>query len=323
MDSIVILRAPSRRLIALLMLAAAVALFAVVPGLLSTADAADRGTIFRAGGNVNIPPEDTAEAVIAIGGDVTVGGTVENAIVAVGGDVRLQPTAVVGTDVGSGDSSIILVGGTLTRAEGAAVTGDISRVTGSWAGDIWDRGIVDPISAPFRGFSLFTWIGGTLLYLLGAVLIAALLPRQVLAIRDGVRNRFWPSLGWGALSLIVIVPLVTVLLIITIVGLLAILPWLFVVISALIMGAVGMAVLIGSGILPRLSYRGESLILAAVVGVLVLRLVQLIPFVGSIVVGIAWILGFGAVVMAVWMWQRQRRERVRELREAGTEQRAA
>lgn len=323
MDPTFTLRLPSRHLFAPLFLVAVLALLALAPGLVQTAGAVDRGTIFKAGGNVNVPAGDTADAVIAIGGDVSVGGTVKSTIVAVGGDVHLLSTADVGSEAGGGDTSVVLVGGTLTRAQGATVTGDVSRVSGSWAGDIWDRGIADPISAPFRGFSLFAWIGGTLLSLLGAVLIAALLPRQVLAIRDGVRSHFWPSLGWGALSLIVIVPLVTVLLIVTIIGLLAILPWLFVVVSALVLGAVGIAVLIGSGILPRLNYRGESLILAAVVGVLVLRLVQLIPFVGSIVVGIAWLLGFGATVMAVWMWQRRRREHVRELRQAGGEQRAA
>lgn len=302
------------------------AVFAVVagllllgPGLTASASAADRGTIWKVGSDVTIPSGDTAEAIIAIGGNVTIAGTVKSTVVAVGGDVRLAPTAVIGSDAKSGDTSLVLVGGTLQRAAGSVQTGDTTRVTGSWTGDVWSRGIVDPIARPFRGLSLFTWFSGTLLYLLGAVLVAAIMPRMTTALRDRVRGRFWPTLGWGALSLIVIVPVVTVLLIVTIIGLLAVLPWLFIVIATLVLGGVAVAVVIGDRVLPWLRYRRENLILAAVVGVLVLRLVQLIPIAGSIVVAVAWIAGFGAAVMALWDWQRRRREHARELREVRVE----
>jgi hypothetical protein len=317
------LRVPSRALLLIVVLATAAALLALAMALPAAAIAADRGTMFEVGRSVTLPQEDTAEAIFAIGGDVTIAGEVRTVLVAVGGDVELEPTAQVGTDAASGDSSIILVGGSLTRAEGAAVTGNVQTVTGSWAGDIWSRGIVEPVRSPFSGFSLFTWIGGTLLALLGAILIAALLPRQVTAIGDGIRTRFWPSLGWGALSLIVVVPVVTVLLIISIVGLLAILPWFFIVVATAVMGAVGVTVLLGSLILPRLGYGGDSLILAAVIGVIVLQLVQLIPIVGAIAVAIAWIVGFGGAVVAIWSWQRHRRARARDLREVPPEQQAA
>jgi hypothetical protein len=312
-----------RGLVLLLVLTVTAVLLAFAPGLQADAQAVDRGTIFEVGSDANVPQADSADAVIAIGGDVTVAGTVRNTIVAVGGDVDLAPTAQVGTDLSSGDSAVILVGGDLTRAQGATVQGDVSTVTGSWAGDFWNRGIVDSVTSPFTGFALFSWIGGTLLALLGAIVIVALLPRQVVAIGHGVRARFWPSLGWGVLGLVVVVPVVTVLLIISIIGLLAILPWLFVVIATAILGAVGVAVLLGQLILPRLSYRGESLILAAVIGVLVLQLVQLIPIAGSIAVAVAWIVGFGAALIALWNWQRGRRERARELREVQRDDMAA
>ena len=136
-----------------------------------------------------------------------------------------------------------------------------------------------------------------------------------------MRSRFWPSLGWGALSLIVIVPLVTVLLIITIIGLLAVLPWLFVVVATMVMGAIGLSVFIGNFVLPRLTYRGESLMLAAVVGVLVLRLIALIPIAGAIALAVAWILGFGAAVLALRSWQRHRHDESAGQRPLETEER--
>ena len=102
------------------------ALFLLLPGLVAPAAAADRGTIFKVGGNVDLPQADTAEAIIAIGGDVTVAGTVTNTIVAVGGNVDLQPTATVGSGGSADDTSIVLVGGTLTRASGATVEGQVT-----------------------------------------------------------------------------------------------------------------------------------------------------------------------------------------------------
>lgn len=314
-------RGLSRPLAATALFGVAAVLLVLVPGLVATAGAADRGTIFKVGGNVDLPQADTADAIIAVGGDVTVAGTVTDTVVAVGGDVTLQPTATVGTGGTASDTSVVLVGGTLTRAPGASVEGEVSNVSAGWAGDLSTRGISAAWRAPFSGLSLLGWLGGTILSLLGAILIVALLPRQVVAIRDRVRSRFWPSLGWGALSLIVIVPLVTVLLIITIIGLLAVLPWLFVVVATMVMGAIGLSVFIGNFILPRLTYRGESLMLAAVVGVLVLRLIALIPIAGAIALAVAWILGFGAAVLALRSWQRHRHDESAGQRPLETEER--
>lgn len=276
--------------------------------------AVDRGTVFQVGGDVTIPRTDTAEAVIAIGGDVDVAGTVRTAVVAVGGDVRLASTATVGTSIKADDTAIVLVGGSLTQASGATVTGDVSTVTGSWAGDVWNRGIVDQITRPFGGFSLIAWLGGTLLALAIAALIAAVAPRQVDAVGERLTRGFWSSLGWGALSLIVIVPLVTVLLVVTVIGLLAVPPWLAAVVGFMIFGGTAVAALLGGWLLPRIGYTRTNLVLAAVLGVLILRLVSFIPFVGGLVVGVAWMAGFGATVVALWAWQRRRRELGRDQR---------
>lgn len=298
---------------------------ALIPGLTAPASAADRGTIVNAGGNVNLRQGDTADAIFAFGADVTVAGTVKNSILAVGGDVRLGPTAVVGTELASNDTALILVGSSVTRDQGAEVTGETSNVSGSWAGDIWDSGVVDPIARPFQGNSLLGWLGSTIVYLLVALAIAALAPRQIARVRERSQHRFWSSLGWGALGTFIIVPAITILLIITIIGILALLPWGLVVFATYLFGAVAIAALIGGWLLPRLSYRQESLILASVVGVLILRVIGLIPFAGAIVVGVAWIVGFGAAFMAFWEWRRQKREVAREARlaTAGEADRAA
>lgn len=306
--------------LAILLLVAALAL-----GLTSSpAGAAERGTILQAGGDVTIPQADTAEAVIAIGGNVTVAGTVRTSIVAVGGDVRLDRTAVVGSAMQPGDTSIVLVGGTLTRAPGAQVTGQVSNVSGSWAGSLWNRGVTEQVTRPFAGFSFIAWLGGTALALLVAVLIAALAPRQITTIRERVRSSFWTSLGWGSLGLIILVPLITVLLVVTVIGILAVPPWLLVVVAALVMGYVGVSAALGRWALSVGGYKRENLMLASVVGVAILRVVALVPFLGGLVTFVASLVGFGATVIALWSWQRRRRELHREPGETQiTEARAA
>jgi hypothetical protein len=286
----------------------------LVPGLVRQASAADRGTVFKVGGDVNIPQTDSASAVIVVGGDVTVAGTVRDAIVNVDGKVNLAPTAVVGANAKAGDTTLILVGSSVTRAPGAAVTGKTTTVSGSWAGDIWRTGVVNPVVRPFQTSSLIGWVGSTILYALVAMLIIALAQRQTVAVKNRIRERFWPTFGWGLLGAVVIVPVVTVLLIISIVGILALLPWALVVFATFLFGAVGAALLVGDLVLPRMGSKNASLILAGVVGVLVVRLVGLIPVAGAIAVGVLWIVGFGAAFMAFWDWRREKRELVRDER---------
>ncbi|HJW75686.1 MAG TPA: hypothetical protein VJ787_08470 [Thermoleophilia bacterium] len=291
-------------------------LFAIIAllltgGLAQRASAADRGTIVKVGGDVNIPRSDSASAVIVVGGDVTVAGTIRDGLVNVGGDVRLLPTAVVGSNVNAGDTSLYLVGSSLTRAPGATVQGKTTTVSGSWAGDIWRTGVVDPVVRPFRTGSLIGWFGSTVLYALVALLIVALAQRQTVAIAERIRRRFWPTFGWGLLGAVVIVPVVTVLLIISIIGILALLPWALVVFATFLFGAVGAAVLVGDFVLPYLSYRRENVLLAAVVGVLAVRLVSLVPVAGAIAVAVLWTIGFGATFMAFWDWRREKRDLMR------------
>jgi hypothetical protein len=309
--------------LALLLALLATLVLLLIPGLVAKASAANRGTVFKVGGDVTIPQTDTAAAVIVVGGDVTVGGTVRDAVVDVGGKVTLLPTAVVGSNASGGDNSLVLVGASLTRSPEATVTGKTTTVSSSWAGDIWRTGIVDPIVRPFRTTSLVGWAGSTVLYALVAMLIVALAQKQTVAIKNRIRRRFWPTFGWGLLGAIVVVPVVTVLLIISIIGILALLPWALVVFTTFLFGAVGAAVLVGDYVLPWLGSKSPGLLLAAVVGVIVVRLVGLIPVAGAIAVGLLWIVGFGAAYMAFWDWRRGKRDLAKDERAQQTPPAAA
>ena len=58
----------------------------------------------------------------------------------------------------------------------------------------------------------------------------------------------------------------------------------------------------------RRRYRGESLLLAATVGIVATQLVRLIPYAGAIIVAALWIIGTGAAIAAFFAWRRSRKE---------------
>src|SRR5580765_8325631 len=71
--------------------------------------------------------EEVSNAVVVVGGDVTVDGRVRDGMVVVGGDITLSATADVRGD-------IVLVGGTLRRDPAARLSGSVNYVSfGDWA----------------------------------------------------------------------------------------------------------------------------------------------------------------------------------------------
>jgi hypothetical protein len=86
------------------------------------------GTRLAIGQDVHIERnEEVTDAAVVVGGSLLVDGRVRDGIVVVGGDLRLTATADVRGD-------IVLVGGQLTRDEGARHTGSVSYISfGEWS----------------------------------------------------------------------------------------------------------------------------------------------------------------------------------------------
>jgi hypothetical protein len=80
------------------------------------------GTRIALAQNIRIErDEEVTDAVVVVGGNVTVDGRVRDGVVVVGGDLHLSPTAEVRGDV-------VLVGGELTRDAGSQLSGAVSYV---------------------------------------------------------------------------------------------------------------------------------------------------------------------------------------------------
>ncbi len=261
--------------------------------------------------------DEAWDNVIVVGGDLLVEGTVKNTVVVVGGDVTLAPTAQVGTRGGSQDAVLVSVFGDVTVENGAKVLGRTVDVAGGMGG-VTAGAVSDPFFRPWRAGAIFSWVWATIFLAVAAVIATAIAPRQVTAVSDRVRRHFFSSLGWGALGAIVGVPIITALLILTIVGILLVVPWLFVALPLLsLFGFLAVGAALGRLFIRDANMTRGRIMLAAVVGIVILNLLRWIPVGGFIILGLLWLVGFGAAYVAIWAWLRDRRRRRKEIAAAG------
>lgn len=250
---------------------------------------AQERSIVRFGEDVVIPQGEQVLDAVSIGGDVRVEGEVTNDAVAVGGSLFLGPGASVG-------GSAVSIGGKINQAEGAMVRGDIVEMSTPWEipSEAW--------FGLFIGLQILIFIG----FLALALLIVGLLPKQVEAVSDTAIESTGKSFLWGFLILLGTIP-VTILLVITIIGI-AIIPVLFLLLVAFfIFGYIGIANLIGKQVFKGLGREKAAMIWKALVGLLLLGAVNLIPIFGGLVGFLASVWGVGAVVEALMRYRAQTR----------------
>ncbi len=258
-----------------------------------------------------VGPGETRDNVVVVGGDLLIQGTVVNVAVVVFGDVTVASGARVGSGVNPDDAAIVSVFGQVTVQDGAKVRGRTVDVGGGITG--LDMSVGDPVLRPWRTGAIFNWIWSTVFLAVVAVIITAIAPRQVAAVRDRVRNHFFSSLGWGALGAIIGVPIITVALIISIIGIILVVPWLAIVLPIMsLFGLVAVGAVVGRLILGAKQDKRETVMLAAVLGVVIINIARWIPVAWIVIIGVLWLVGFGATYVAIWAWLRDRRRRKRE-----------
>jgi hypothetical protein len=259
-------------------------------GLTSGLLASDR-SIVKIGSDVHIEKDMRVDDAVAVGGSVIVDGIVDGDAVAVGGSIHLSEEAIIHGDA-------VTVGGTINEAEGSMVYGTTVDVGSFDFQDIFEssRFFKGPQGMPGipRGLKFIPLIGLFALVLLLAVLI----PKELSTVASNVKNEPVIMFLWGMLGIILIVPL-AVMLAISIIGIVLIPLEILAVFLATLIGYIAVAVIIGKKILRALKTDNPSVVLSALLGVLILWLVGLVPFFGSIVKVIVVIIGFGAVIIAV------------------------
>lgn len=218
----------------------------------------------------------------AIAGDVVVypTGKINGDVTSIMGDVRLQEGAWVGGDVAT-------VGGKLEQAENAVIMGD--TVTTRRNVNVSTRGRGDRDS-------VFEDLLFAVLFAVLATIIAAITPGRTETLAQSVAERPLASFGVGLLGFLLILP-VTLLLIITIIGIPLVFVLFLVIAAGLILGLVGLGLFVGQRVTTAIQRPVASIALAAGLGVLLIDLVCIIPVVGGLIWFIATAIGFGAVIL--------------------------
>jgi hypothetical protein len=264
------------------------------------------GWIVQARDPVTVNAGQEVAGVVSFGGDVTIAGIVHNNVVVFGGDVHLLPTAVVGSDLRTSDSSVVVFNGTVTRDPGAQVAGKVQRFEGRHWASVLGWVARHTVIHPWWGFSFVGWVVQTAFFLVLALVAAALMPNQLRAVQRHLQQKPAASFGWGALGFFVVVPAVLVVLIVSIVGLLLVLPYAVVVPLFYFFVITAVAAFVAVRVLVGMQQK-PNLMLAVTLGVLGTTIVSRIPVVGVLALGVMAVFGTGAAGMAFVEWRRSKR----------------
>ena len=130
--------------------------------------------------------------------------------------------------------------------------------------------------SPLLGFSFFGWVVQTAFFLVLALVAAALMPRQLRGVQRQLGRKPWASLGWGALAFFLVAPAILVVLVISIVGLLLVLPYGLFILLAYFFVTTGVGAFLAQKVLTGFGGK-ENLMLAVTIGVVGTTVVSRIP----------------------------------------------
>lgn len=211
--------------------------------------------------------------VIVFDGDVTIRGTVKGDVVTFKGAAFLGRRARVGGD-------LLYVNKKPVVAPGAKVSGKTKRFDGKFK----SAGV---------GIAIGFWLAVTLSLLVLGLLLLLLAPRAADAIARTAKTRRGASIGVGILAFILL-PVLGVLACVTILGL----P-LGIGLLLLLFPLYGIAYVTTAFVVGRLILKGGR-IPAFLVGLLILRLLALIPFAGGLIGLLAVIFGLGVLFVTLF-----------------------
>ena len=221
------------------------------------------------GSNLTIPSDEEVK------GDVTV----------VGGTADIE---------GHIDGDLNVIGGSWHKGPGAVIDGRINDFGGS------DLAAYVPFAPAMSSrimheeARLMTWLAYSVI-----VLVAFLIfPVRVRAALDRVEHHPGLSAGVGVLALVAVLP-IAALLFISFIGWPLIPVEFLAVFAAILIGHAALSMLIGRRlyemILPRTT---PSPVAALILGLLVVSAAGIVPVVGPLVMGLVWLVGLGAAILA-------------------------
>lgn len=257
---------------------------------------------FSLGGDVVVARGEVVESAVAMGGDVTIEGEVLRDAVAMGGDLTIRQGGRVNGEATSLGGDVHVEPGAVVRGETVSLGGEVEVAEGAETGPIEEIDREDLEAAEERpSTALATWVSDTfasgarhaLLFLFGLLLLGVWPSRLDLLVRGVVELPGRTALT-GGLGMIAAVVLGLVL-VITIVGIPGAILLALASALAVYAGLVAVAVVVGKALpLPALK---DSPVLQLGAGILAFFVASRVPVVGDLIVLVAGLLGFGAVIL--------------------------
>jgi hypothetical protein len=263
------------------------------------------GDLFVAGSEINI--ENTAH----IKGDILLGAGVINIDGIVDGDIKGGGDKIIISNEVGGDINLEVnvltilstadIKGSLTyTGENRAVIQTGAQIAGTTIHKLPEAEKEQSKTFPLALFSsIKTKFIGFLMALITGLLIILIAPKRLLSIAESIHTRPGPSAGWGSLILF-ITPIAAIIVCITIiglpVGLIALALWGM----AMYLAQIPFSLFLGQWIISHFGEVKNSrgfLIGALAVGLLTIRLLTLIPYVGFFIILAVTLFGLGAIVV--------------------------
>lgn len=260
----------------------------VLFGPVVAGSAAEDKSIIKIGSDVVIEAGQRVRNVVAIGGQITISGAVDNHIVAVGGSVVLTKTAFVG-------GNVVSLGGVIVAARDAQVGGSLTEINSS---NLYDF-LTTAMSAEWEGWSWIFAIISLAIFLVImvlALLIVALLPKPVRVVADAISENTFKVVLCGLLGLVLIAPL-ALLLTISVVGIALIPLEVIIVVCSILLGFIALGQLIGRKVYQLLKRPNPGMIRETFWGLIILWLIGWLPYIGWMVKAVAIVIGLGATLV--------------------------
>lgn len=247
------------------------------------------GDLFAAGATITISPETTITGDAFLAGErIDLAGTIRGDVRVAGANVRVADGTLI-------EGSLISYGETPPSiSPGATINGDITH-----------RQAEMKQASPLRS-ALLGWVRGVITWFVIGLLIILLAPAASRHLLTATRRQATAAFGLGILWLVLVIP-VSLIGFITIIGvplafallLLTALTWLVAIAYA--------NIFVGHWIASRVTKQSASDITwqHVLLGVVIMKTLQLIPIIGWLIVLIITTAVFGATLIAAWHTLRQ------------------
>lgn len=272
------------------------------------------GDAFVAGGQINIGGTIGGN-LIAAGGNITVTGQVTGNIIVAGGQVMIDQNARVGGYVLAGAGQVTINGqiaGPVKMGAGKLTVGNEASIGGNLEADVAEAEIsetatitgekkivIREIKTPkvpmqtVEGWAL----GSALISFLGKLLVLVILVKlfgHMLKPAKDWLKLLWPTMGWG-LIVLVITPVLTVILLLTIVGIPLAFILMMLYLITMYLSSLVTAGAVGNWMVEKNWLRTENKYLEAIAGLVVITILGKIPLIGGMISFVVLLLGLGII----------------------------